>query len=338
MDLSFDGSPTKVLVIEDDSQIGHARRTARNLVELHRFNETDAGRVALVVTELASNLLKHAGSGELHLRILPRPGPNGFEVIAVDRASGFDRDTCMIDGYSTGGTQGIGLGAVARQSDVFDMHTDERGTVLLARIFRSNDRDADIPYGISQHSLHNDSHCGDSWFLAFSDHRISAMVVDGLGHGVEAEQAALQGRETFAQQPFASPQLLMEDIHEAMRGTRGGAVAFAQFDEAYDQLAFTGIGNIYATLVSPEKSRGLTSHPGIVGAQYRKVQTFDYAGLRGNLLILHSDGLQSRWNLRDYPGLLQRHPAVIATVLHRDFNRGRDDVTVLVMALETIDD
>ena len=338
MDLSFDGSPTQVLAIEDDSQVGHARRTAQQLVQLHRFNDTDAGRVALVVTELASNLLKHAGSGELHLRMLPRPGATGFEVPAVDRASGFDRDACMIDGFSTGGTQGIGLGAVARQSDVFDMHTDERGTVLLARIFRSNDRDADIPYGISQHSLYNDPRCGDSWFLAFADHRISAMVVDGLGHGVEAEHAALHGREAFALQPFMAPERLMEEMHEAMRGTRGGAVAFAQFDDAHDQIRFTGIGNINASLVNPEKARGLTSHAGIVGAQYRKVQTFDYAGVRGNLLILHSDGLQSRWNLRDYPGLLQRHPAVIATVLHRDFNRGRDDVTVLVVALETVDD
>lgn len=338
MDLSFHGSPTQVLAIEDDSQVGHARRTAQKLVQLHRFNDTDSGRVALVVTELASNLLKHADRGELHLRMLPRPGASGFEVIAVDRASGFDRDACMIDGFSTGGTQGIGLGAVARQSDVFDMHTDERGTVLLARIFRSNDRDADIPYGISQHSLHNDPHCGDSWFLAFADHRIGAMVVDGLGHGEEAEQAAVLGRDAFARQPFMAPQMLMDDMHAAMHGSRGGAVAFAQFDEAHDQLAFTGIGNIYASLVSPEKTRGLTSHPGIVGAQYRKVQTFDYAPVNGNLLIMHSDGLQSRWNLRDYPGLVQRHPAVIATVLHRDFSRGRDDVAVLVLALETVDD
>jgi len=51
-------------------------------------------------------------------------------------------------------------------------------------------------------------------------------------------------------------------------------------------------------------------------------------------LIMYSDGLQSRWNLQDYPGLVHRHPAVIASVLHRDFCRGRDDVTVLVVALE----
>lgn len=334
MDLTLEGALTKVVQIEDASQVGHARRTAQQLVEMHRFSETDAGRVALVVTELASNILKHAGHGELHLRMLPRPGKTGFEVIAVDRAGGFDRATCMTDGFSTGGTQGIGLGAVSRQADVFDLHADERGTVLLARIFRTGDRDPDLRYGINQHSLHNDPHCGDSWLLAMRDGNISALVVDGLGHGIEAEQAALAGREAFALLPFAAPQLILEEMHYDMTGTRGGAVGIAQYDATLNRLRFTGIGNIGASLVAPDKVHGMASHPGIVGAQYRKAHSFDYAPANGNLLIMYSDGLQSRWNLSDYPGLVFCHPAVIAAVLHRDFCRGRDDVTVLVVALE----
>lgn len=332
------GSPTRVLAIEEVSQIGHARRTAQKLAQQQGFNETDGGRVALVTTELASNILKHAGRGEIHLRVLPRPVRNAIEVLAVDRAGGFDPVTCLADGYSTGGTQGIGLGAVLRQADVFDLHADERGTVLLARFQASADRAPDLRFGVSQHALHDDPHCGDSWALAVEGGAISALLVDGLGHGEEAEQAAHAGRAAFIAQPFSAPHLLMEDLHLAMKASRGGAVAIARFDARRDTLDFAGIGNISASLVTPERSRGLTSQPGIVGAQYRKVQTFDYAGVAANLLVLHSDGLQSRWNLRDYPGLALRHPAVIATVLHRDFSRGRDDVTVLVTALETPDD
>jgi len=338
MDLSVSGSPTQVLAIEEASQIGHARRTAQKLAQQQGFNETDAGRVALVTTELASNILKHAGRGEMHLRVLPRPGRAGIEVLAVDRAGGFDALTCLADGYSTGGTQGIGLGAVARQADVFDLHADERGTVLLARFQASGDRAPDLRFGVSQHALHDDPHCGDSWALAVRPGGLSAMLVDGLGHGEEAEQAAFCGRAAFCAEPFNAPHLLMEDMHQAMKNSRGGAVAIARFDARRDSLDFAGIGNVSACLVTPEKTRGLASHPGIVGAQYRKIQTFDYAPVNANLLILHSDGLQSRWNLRDYPGLVQRHPAVIASVLHRDFSRGRDDVTVLVAALETRDD
>jgi anti-sigma regulatory factor (Ser/Thr protein kinase) len=334
MDMNISGSMTQVLVIEDSSQIGHARRTAQRLAEQHGFDTTDAGRVALVATELASNILKHASRGELHLRVLPRSNGAGIEMLAIDRAKGFDLHACLADGFSTGGTQGIGLGAVSRQTEVFDVYADSRGAVLLTRLYPRTDKAPDRRIGVSQHSLHHDPACGDVWHLAFEGPRISALVIDGLGHGEEAERAARAGEKAYALMPFASPLLLLEDIHQAMTGTRGGALAIAQFDGAGDALKFVGIGNIGACLIAPDKSRGLASHPGIVGGQYRKAQPFDYAQVNGQLLIMYSDGLQSRWNLQDYPGLVHRHPAVIAAILHRDFCRGRDDVTVLVIALE----
>lgn len=333
--MNIDGSMTQVLPIEDSSQIGHARRTAQHLAEHNGFDATDAGRVALVATELASNILKHATRGELHLRVLPRPTGAGIEMIAIDRANGFDLDACLADGFSTRGTQGIGLGAMSRQADVFDAYADTRGSVLLTRFYPRSDKAADQRFGVSQHSLHDDPACGDVWHLAFDGPRISALVIDGLGHGEDAERGARAGEKTFARSPFDTPVLLLEDIHRSMIGSRGGALAIAQFDDSANALKFVGIGNIGACLIAPDKSRGLASHPGIVGGQYRKAQPFDYAHVNGQLLIMYSDGLQSRWNLQDYPGLVHRHPAVIAALLHRDFCRGRDDVTVLVIALET---
>lgn len=332
--MNISGNLTQVIPVEDSSQVGHARRTAQRLAEQHGFDEGDAGRVALVTTELASNLLKHAGSGELHLRVLPRPAGYGIEVLAVDRAQGFDLYACLPDGYSTGGTQGIGLGAVSRQAEVFDVYADGRGAVLLTRFYPRGDRAPDLRFGVSQHALHQLPACGDVWHLAFNDTGFSALVVDGLGHGEEAERAARAGEAAFAQAPFIDSLTAVADMHQAMTGTRGGALAIARFDATQGTLGFTGVGNISGTLLSAEKSRGLASQPGIVGGQYRKAQRFDYAQVNGHLLIMHSDGLQTRWNLQDYPGLVHRHPAVIASVLHRDFCRGRDDVTVLVIALE----
>lgn len=328
------GSLTQVLPIDDSSQIGHARRVAQKLAERQGFDECDAGRVALATTELASNLLKHAGRGELHLRVVPRPVGAGVEVLAVDRGTGFDLNACLADGYSTGGTQGIGLGAVARQAQVFDAYADARGAVLLARFYGRADVQPDWRFGVSQHSLHDDPACGDAWHLAANDSGLSALVIDGLGHGEEAEHAALAGACAFALAPFSDPLLLLEDLHRAMSGSRGGAAAIAQVRLDTGSLRFVGVGNISASLVTAEKSRGLASHPGIVGGQYRKAHPFDFEQVQGQLLILHSDGLQSRWNLKDYPGLVHCHPAVIAAVLHRDFCRGRDDVTVMVIALE----
>lgn len=345
MDLNLHSHLTQVLPVEDSSQIGHARRTAQKLAEQAGFDEADCGRVALVTTELASNILKHAQSGELHVRVLPGTvsgdpsgASAGVEIIAIDRGKGFDVQHCMADGFSTRGTQGIGLGAVSRQAQVFDVHSDPRGSVLMARFYPRKSQVKDLRMGITQHSLHDDPACGDVWEVAVKGNQLAIMMIDGLGHGPEAEAAGMAGARAFIRNPFADPVVLLEDLHFDMRGSRGGAAALALFDGASGKLRFIGIGNIGATLIGDDKPRGIPSHPGIVGLQYRKVPPVDYADCTGQLLIMFSDGLQSRWNLRDYPGLIYRHPAIIAALLHRDYCRGRDDVTVLVMALETLDD
>jgi anti-sigma regulatory factor (Ser/Thr protein kinase) len=334
MDLTLHSVITQVIALQDPSQIGEARRAAQQMAQAQGLDETDCGRVALVATELASNVLKHAGHGELHLRALPHPTSPGVELLSLDRGTGFALHECLADGYSTGGTQGIGLGALSRQSEVFDVYSDVRGSVVLARLYRKRDNQADLRLGVIQRSLHDDPACGDAWQVTFAGEGISALVVDGLGHGEEAEKAARAGCRAFADGPFGRPEHVLDDMHQAMNGTRGGAVAIAQFDYDSGQLRFVGIGNIGASLISPGKSRGLASHPGIVGGQFRRAQTFTFDEASEQLLILYSDGLQSRWNMADYPGLIHLHPALIASVLYRDFNRRRDDITVLVIALE----
>lgn len=134
MGLNLAASLTQVLHIDEASQVGHARRVVQKLAEQLGFSAADAGRAAIVATELASNVLKHAERGELHLRVLAHGAHPGMELVAVDRAQGFDLASCLADGYSTGGTQGIGLGAVSRLAQVFDVHADAKGAVY-SRVF-----------------------------------------------------------------------------------------------------------------------------------------------------------------------------------------------------------
>jgi hypothetical protein len=74
----------------------------------------------------------------------------------------------------------------------------------------------------------------------------------------------------------------------------------------------------------------MVSYNGTVGHEVRKIQEFTYQWPQQGLLVMHSDGLKTQWRLDRYPGLMHKHPSLIAGVLYRDFNRGRDDVTVLV--------
>ncbi|QIB53280.1 ATP-binding protein [Pseudomonas sp. OIL-1] len=332
--MNLAGTLTEVIPVDDDSRIGQARRRAKQLAEQLGFDQTGAGRAALVATELATNIFKHAQSGELHCRVVPGRGGQGIELIAIDRGPGFDAHRCLRDGFSTGGTPGEGLGSISRQSQVLDIYADERGAVVLARLFP---RDVtDLRLGVNQHAMRNEAACGDVWHLALRGGKLSALVIDGLGHGEEAEEAGRCGAEAFAQRPFEHPDALLTDMHRAMNGTRGGAAAIAQYDADSGTLQFSGIGNIGARLISAQGSRGMASHPGIVGVQYRKAHTFTYAEANAQLLVMYSDGLQSRWDLGDYPALGMQHPATVAAVLHRDFCRGRDDVTVMAIDLELL--
>jgi hypothetical protein len=63
----------------------------------------------------------------------------------------------------------------------------------------------------------------------------------------------------------------------------------------------------------------------------RKVQEFTVPFPPDAICILHSDGIQTQWDLARYPGLQGRSPVLVAAVLMRDFIRRRDDAMVLVV-------
>ena len=313
-------------VIDDSTAVGEARRAAQTLANFE-FTAEVAGKVAIVATELANNIHRHAGGGELLLQALGTGDESIIELLAVDRGPGMhDVTVCMRDGYSTGGTPGTGLGAVRRLAGQFDIfsHPGE-GTVVLARF---GNVDAH-PYGAINIALEGEPECGDSWALARSAEGTAVMVIDGLGHGSFAAEAARVGLDAFNSSPFSMPQDVLNRANGLMSKTRGGAGAMALIRDG--KVSYSGIGNISAALVSPGASQGLVSHNGTLGLGQRRAQQFEYTHKPGAVLVMHSDGLSARWDLKNRTDLLNCHPAVIAAVLYRNHGRGRDDATVLVV-------
>ncbi|MEO7714619.1 MAG: ATP-binding SpoIIE family protein phosphatase [Capsulimonas sp.] len=325
------------LEITDATLIGEARRTAAALTQSLGFNDETRGRIALIVTELATNLIKHAGTGEMVFRTLGEGGAAGFEILSLDRGPGIGNVAqSLADGYSTAGTPGNGLGAVVRLSSTFDIYTQPgAGAAILSRIW---DRPspfvhpgAPLEIGVVCVPKPGEIECGDSWSSSQSPQRCSFIVADGLGHGpvaAEASREAVRVFDALAEQ--FDPRRILEAAHSALRSTRGSVVAVAQISPEDGTLHYVGVGNISSTLLSPEGSRSLVSHNGTVGQTMRRLNEFTYPWPRETLLVMASDGLQSHWTLDKYPGLAFRHPALIAGVLYRDFNRRRDDITVLV--------
>lgn len=320
----FPSTAQRRFVIDDASKVGEARRATQVLA--NDFPAELAGKVCIVATELANNLLRHAGGGELLLQTLGTGDDAIIELLAIDHGPGMhDVTACMRDGYSTAGTPGTGLGAMRRLADLFDIYSQPgEGTVVVARF----GPDAH-PFGVVSVPLEGELDCGDGWHVESGSEGTAVLVVDGLGHGTFAAEAARVAIETFAATPFAAPQDIMTRANAAMSRTRGGAGACALVRDG--RVSYSGVGNITGYLISPGNSQGLVSHNGTLGMGKRRVQQFEYTHAPGTVLVMHSDGVSARWDLKNRADLLVRHPAIIAGVIYRDHRRDRDDATVIVV-------
>jgi anti-sigma regulatory factor (Ser/Thr protein kinase) len=320
-------------LIEDRSQVGSARRAASELANTLGFSSVDSGKVALAATEIGTNILKHAGHGRMLLRALERQGIGGVEILGLDRGPGIaNLTTSLQDGQSTAGTAGQGLGALARLSPAFEVYSQPaRGTALRIEFWARTPQPVLHETGAVCVAKSGEAISGDDWGLQSDAGSMTVLVADGLGHGPEAARAARAAVQVLAEHPAWDVARLLEECHAVLAPTRGAAIASARIEIRDRKGVFAGIGNIGARVLERGGQRNLVSHNGTVGHNVRRIQPFDFAFGAGTLLILHSDGVGTRWDLADYPGLATRHPGLIAGVLYRDHDRGRDDVTVVVL-------
>jgi anti-sigma regulatory factor (Ser/Thr protein kinase) len=327
------------IAIADASSIGEARRAVLRFCEVTGLSISEASRASIVVTELATNLVHHAKLGSGAIAIAANTTSPEIEIMSLDGGPGLrDAAKCFQDGFSTGGTPGNGLGAVKRLADEMDFISTSSGTIIWTRIASKTDSKitskASLSFsGFSLPAPHETA-CGDAWRAARSKNNaeISLMIADGLGHGPLASDAAVEACTSFEANPFERPSAIIEAMHVKISATRGAAVAVAQVNPDSQKVLYAGVGNIAGTILSLDGStRGLFTHNGIVGHNLRKNRDFEYKWQTGDLLILHSDGLHTKWTFDNYPGLGRRHPGVISGVLIRDFRRGRDDATVVVV-------
>ncbi len=326
-------APSTLLSVSDSSGVGEVRRFAQSAAEGIGFDETRAGKVAIVATELANNLVRHAGGGLIVVRVYKDGDSGEIDLLSLDRGPGMaDVARCMEDGYSTlsGGT-GTGLGAIRRLSDVFDIFSvPGAGSAVLSRFSSPRPDIPRIEVGALSVPYPGETVCGDAWQIEETPLTCSIVVIDGLGHGVEAGDAAREAVRVVEAQSRRPVVQVLEFAHQALRPTRGAAMAMAEICLDSGHIDYAGVGNIVGATASAGSLRRMVSYDGTVGHEVHKIKGFEYSLEPGHLLIMHSDGLKSHWKLDQYPGLLTRDPFLIAGVLYRDYVRGMDDVTVVV--------
>ena len=320
----------------DSSQIGHARRQAVAMAGAMGFSDVRQGQLGIIITEAAGNIAAHAQQGEIVLVPWEFRGDSGIDVLALDSGKGIaDIGRSLEDGFSTAGTPGQGLGAVSRLSSALQIYSSPgNGTVLFARVVRESASAEvgarDYSLGVVSLPIVGETACGDAWKAVYTPGRSIYIVADGLGHGPAAAEAAAEALRIFAESAHLSPTRILEDAHGALAKTRGAAVAIAEVDHAKGLLNYAGVGNIAGAILQGSKTRSMVSMNGTLGHTIGRIQQFAYPWEKDSSLIMHSDGLATRWNFEKYPGLAGRHPALMAGVLYRDFCRKRDDVTILI--------
>ena len=317
-----------VLAVADAAHVDGARRAIIRQATRLTQDEDLLGRITVVVQEMGRNLINHAGQGEL----VYRQSTGNMEIIARDNGPGMGNVAkCLVDHYSTTGTMGVGLGAIQRMSDRFDVFSQPgAGTVVYAGFNLAAEPERPLSVGAVCSPYPGEDVSGDTW--TFKGRRV--MVCDGLGHGRAAHAASQRAREVFEQHDEGTPlPRLMEQLHRALMSTRGGAVALAEIQPEAGQVEFCSVGNVAGVLFSG-KNRSMVSSNGTVGYRMGRINTFTYPWDPSTLLIMTSDGISTKLDLAPYPGLLQRHPAVVAALIHRDFRRLNDDATVVVARVE----
>ena len=327
--------PHLLCPIVQREDVGAARRRIANLGAGAGVTAPLLAQAELAVTELADNLLRHADPGG---HVLARPlalrDGCGLEVLSVDRGPGISDLAAALDGRVTAPAGlGCGLAGVRRMAGEFDVYTCESGTVVMARF---------LPDGASRHlprwsgvsvAYDGTEECGDAWAIFDEDGRTTALVVDGLGHGAGAAEAARVAVATFADRHDDDLESMAQRMHVAMRITRGGAAALCRLDPSHQRAEFLGVGNVAGRLVAAGGSQAMVSLNGTLGTELAapRIRRLDYTLDDGAALVMSSDGVRDGFDVDAHPGLFDHDPLVVAAMIHGRCNRGTDDATVVVV-------
>jgi anti-sigma regulatory factor (Ser/Thr protein kinase)/serine/threonine protein phosphatase PrpC len=317
-------------------QAKRAATVAREYAEALGFSSADCDEIALVVTELGSNLVRHALGGTIKLSSIEASGQLGIRVESEDSGPGIaDVERALTDGFSTGGSLGFGLGTVNRLMDDLDIYSRSPSGVHLVsqrwlRPQRRESRLEDLLFGAATRSCRHLAENGDAFIIMQWERCALAGVIDGLGHGPFAQRASQTARR-YVEQHFDQPlDSLFRGVQRACRATRGVVMALARFDLEKKILTVASVGNVEVRLFGSPEHFSLTVRRGVIGLNAPNPVLLEHPWTPTCVLVIHSDGLRTHWNWNEFPELALATPDAIAQRLLHVLGKVEDDATVLV--------
>jgi anti-sigma regulatory factor (Ser/Thr protein kinase) len=322
--------------MEERSYVSYIKREIHNRVARARFAAHQGAQIDIIVSELASNIIKHAERGELLVRVEDHGALSStFEIISIDNGPGMADTTSMLkDGTSTTRTLGQGLGAVSRLSNVWQLYSIPGwGTIHYAMVTTEVSLANKTAIQVRALCVNKprEEVCGDGFNIKRTKSAVSIFFGDGLGHGLHAKAAIDAASEFFAETREDDPVAMIKLMHGEIRRTRGLVGIVVNGDIKSRHWRICGVGNIAARIYSGLGFKNYMSYNGTIGLTIPGSMKASMYPMESNQhLIMCSDGIKTRWDLNRYPSILKFDNIILASAIYKDFARGLDDASVLI--------
>jgi anti-sigma regulatory factor (Ser/Thr protein kinase) len=333
MDKPFTSYP-----IEERSFVAYIKREIHNEALQGFFSEKQVGEIDIIISELCSNLIKHAGSGELLYRIFnSSENDSVFEIICFDRGPGMaDSKKMMKDGVSTTKTLGQGLGAIERLSNLAQLYSIPGwGTIHYATVStlkrNPGGKSNDLEIRALCVNKPREIVCGDGFRIKKNETETQIFFGDGLGHGQHAKDAVDRAGDFFLSCKERDPVDILRQMHEVVRRTRGLVGTVAVFDKKKMEWNVCGIGNILSRMYTGIMYKNYMAYNGTIGLNIpTSLSHSAFPAEKNQHLVMCSDGIRTRWDLTRYPSILKQDNTILAAALYKDYSRGNDDSSILI--------
>ena len=331
-------SQTSPIPIYDEASVSSARERVREAGRQLNLTKDVVESVALIASELTHNQLAHAKQGYFAVSAVERRGIRGLEVIAADIGPGIEspRRAIQDENPPTSGSLGAGLGAVSRMSD--EVEFDNRmfeGACIVARKFEAAAASC-CETAIMGRPYPGEVISGDDAVFFQSDSTFVAAVSDGLGHGPEAREASNRAIESLLQRREMELGDLVTALNTDLAGTRGCVMSIIRFDKMRRTMESVCAGDVHAHLYHSREAHFFTPTPMVLATghfQKQRIRVETVPVEPGSVLVIFTDGLKSRTNLKGQLDVLRQPAITIAQHLLENDSRPDDDALVLVARL-----
>ena len=329
------GSEAQAIPIYDEASVSSARQRVREAGQRAGLNRQLVESVTLIASELTHNQLAHAKQGYFSIRAIERGGVKGLEAVAADMGPGIEKPNLAVqDNITTAGTLGAGLGAVCRIADEveFDNRLAE-GLCVVARKFETRAPALCCEAAIMGRPYPGEGISGDDGVFLQSESSFLGAVADGLGHGPEARQASNCAIQVLELKDVIDLNQTLVAVNQTVTGTRGCVLAMVGFDKRTETMDCISAGDVHCHLYHLKDAHFFTPSPLVLGTgqwEKHRIRIERVPVHPGSVLVIFSDGLKSRANLKGQLDILRQPAIAIAQHLLENESRPDDDALVLV--------